>query len=59
MADTHQHPHTAHAAHGRDMGAAFIGLVIGMIVLLAIVGTVVTLTNRHFANERPAAGAQH
>ena len=60
MADTHHHhPHTTHAAHGRDMAAAFTGLVIGLVVVLVLVGTVVMLTNRHFANERPAAGAQH
>ena len=61
MADTH-HPHAAHAphaTHGRDMGAAFMGLVIGLAVLLALVGTVVMLTNRHFANERPAAESRH
>jgi len=62
MADTKHPPHAAHvahAAHGRDSGAAFIGLVVGMVVLLALVGTVVTLTNRHYANEKPAAGASH
>ena len=59
MADTHQHSHSPHVAHGRDMGAAFIGLVLGMVVLFALVLTVVKLTNRHFASEKPAAGAQH
>ena len=62
MADTKHHPHAAHvarAAHGRDSGAAFVGLVVGMVLLLALVGTVVALTNRHYANEKPAAGASH
>ena len=62
MADTKHHPpaaYVARAAHGRDSGAAFIGLVVGMVLLLALVGTVVTLTNRHYANEKPAAGESH
>jgi hypothetical protein len=67
MADSHQsaqgahlaHPaHTAH--HGSDTGAAFLGLIIGAIVIFAFVVTVVKLTNAHYANEKPAAEAsQH
>lgn len=55
MADTHSHAHSAHAAHGSDMGAAFAGLVIGAIALLLILGTIVKLTNRHYESEKPAA----
>lgn len=58
MADSH-HPHAPHAAHSTDMRAAFTGLIAGAIALLIIVVTVVTLTNRHYAAEKPAAGAQH
>jgi len=61
MADTHTHPHVpagAHVAHRSDMGAAFAGLVIGAIALLLILGTIVMLTNRHYAAEKPAAGAE-
>ena len=60
MADTHSSAHTTHvthgahghAAHGSDMMAAFAGLVIGAIVLFLILGSIVMLTNRHYANER-------
>ena len=59
MADTHSHTHShAHVAHGSDMGAAFLGLVIGAIALFLILGSIVMATNRHYANERPAAGAE-
>ena len=61
MADTHTHPHAhagTHVAHRSDMGAAFAGLVIGTIALLLILGTIVMLTNRHYAAEKPAAGAE-
>jgi len=57
MADTHSHPHSAHAARGSDMGAAFAGLIIGAIALLLIIGTIVKLTNRHYESEKPAAAA--
>lgn len=57
MADTHTHSHT-HVAHGSDMGAAYLGLVIGAIALFLLLGSIVVLTNRHYANEKPAAGAE-
>jgi hypothetical protein len=41
------------------MGAAFAGLVIGALALLLILGSIVMLTNRHYASEKPAAGAEH
>jgi hypothetical protein len=51
------HP-TAHVAHGSDMAAAFAGLVIGTIALLLLIGSIVMLTNRHYAAERPPAAAE-
>ena len=67
MADTRHSAHGAHGAHGThtahhgsDTGAAFLGLIIGAIVIFAFVITVVKLTNAHYANEKPAAEAtQH
>jgi len=62
MADTHTHSHApagTHVAHRSDMGAAFAGLVVGALALLLILGTIVLLTNRHYAAEKPAAGAEH
>ena len=64
MADSHKNAHGAHAAHtahhGSDTGAAFLGLIVGAIVIFAFVITVVKLTNAHYANEKPAAEAsQH
>jgi hypothetical protein len=64
MADTQMHSHgaagthVAHTAHRSDMGAAFAGLVIGVVALLLILGTIVVLTNRQYAAEKPAAGAE-
>lgn len=61
MADTHSHTHTPHGApvtHGSDMGAAFAGLIIGALALLLILGSIVMLTNRHYANEKAAAGTE-
>lgn len=49
--DTHAHPHAS------DRKAAFMGLVIGAIVLFVIVRTIVYLTNSKYAHERPAAEA--
>jgi hypothetical protein len=40
------------------MGAAFAGLLIGMVALLIILGSIVMLTNRHYASEKPAVGAE-
>jgi hypothetical protein len=49
-AHDHDHP-----AHGSDMKAAFLGLIIGVIVLFGIVRTIVALTNAKYAREQPAA----
>jgi hypothetical protein len=40
------------------MGAAFAGLIIGVLALLLVIGAIVMLTNRHYAAEKPAAGAE-
>jgi hypothetical protein len=40
------------------MGAAFAGLIIGALALLLILGSIVMLTNRHYANEKAAAGTE-
>ena len=62
MADTHSPAHAphahGHAAHGSDMFAAFAGLVIGAVALFILLGSIVMLTNRHYANERAERGAQ-
>jgi hypothetical protein len=49
--DAHDHP------HGSDTKAAFLGLIIGVIVLFGIVRTIVSLTNAKYAHEKPAAEA--
>lgn len=64
MADTHSPARTTHvvhghASHGSDMFAAFAGLIVGAIALFLILGSIVMLTNRHYASEKPAAEAQH
>jgi hypothetical protein len=59
MANTHTDTHSAgHVAHTSDMGAAFLGLVIGAIALFLILGSIVMLTNRHYAGEKAVAGAE-
>ena len=45
-----------HSNPGSDKGAAFTGLVIGIIFLFAVAFTTVKLTNAHFAN-RPGHAA--
>ena len=40
------------------MGAAFSDLISGAIALLLILGSIVMLTNRHYQNEKTAAGAE-
>jgi hypothetical protein len=57
----HEHQHDAHATHahaqGSDMKAAFLGLIIGAIVIFGIMRTIVALTNAKYAGEKPAAEA--
>ena len=49
--------------HGTDKGAAYTGLILGVVFLLAVSLTIVKLTNAHYAAEKgheAAAGAtQH
>jgi uncharacterized membrane protein YdjX (TVP38/TMEM64 family) len=52
MADQHD----THS-HGSDTKAAFLGLIIGAIVLFGILRTIVALTNAKYAHEKPAAEA--
>jgi hypothetical protein len=49
--DQHAHPQST------DMKAAFFGLIIGAIVLFGILRAIVGLTNAHYNNEKPVAGA--
>jgi hypothetical protein len=34
------------------MAAAFTGLLVGAVALLLLIGSIVMLTNRHYANEQ-------
>jgi hypothetical protein len=47
--------HDSHSSS--DMKAAFRGLIIGAIALLILVVTIVKVTNRIYAGEKPAAEA--
>ena len=54
---THDHAHHDHKADAR---AAFTGLIVGTVFLLALVLTIVKLTNAKFDKAHPpAAGATH
>ena len=46
--------HSNHS-HGSDRSAAFLGLIIGAIVLFGIIRTIVALTNAKYEKEKPAA----
>ena len=54
MANDHN---SGHAEHGSDRTAAFVGLIVGVIVLFGVMRTIVSLTNSKYAGEKPAAGA--
>ena len=54
--DPNDHSHESHT-FGADTRAAFLGLIIGAIVLFGIVRTIVALTNAKYAREAPAAEA--
>jgi hypothetical protein len=41
-----------------DMRAGFTGLIVGAVFLLIILTTIVHLTHRHYASEKPAAAAE-
>lgn len=47
-----------HHDHKADMRAAFMGLILGAIVLLGIMYTIVRLTNAKYAGHSEAAAAQ-
>ena len=54
------HHDTVHHDHKADARAAFTGLIVGALVLLAVMYGIVQLTNRKFAGHAataPAAGA--
>lgn len=54
------HTEPVHHDHKADARAAFTGLIVGAIVLLAVMYGIVQLTNRKFAGHStaaPAAGA--
>ncbi len=44
---------------GRDTAAAYKGLIIGFIAIALVVVTIITLTNRSFANEESPAAETH
>ena len=48
--------HDTHS-HGTDAKAAFLGLILGAIVIFGILRTIVALTNAKYAHEKPAAEA--
>ena len=50
---------TAHHHHETDTKAAFIGLILGAIVLLGAMYTIVHLTNSHYAAEKESPAATH
>jgi len=50
--------HTTTQAQGTDAKAAFLGLIIGAIVLFAIVRGIVWATNAKYVNEKAAAAAE-
>jgi uncharacterized protein (DUF983 family) len=52
---THEHDHTH--AHHSDRKAAFLGLIIGAVVIFGILRTIIAITNAHYAHEKPAATA--
>ena len=54
-----QHTHEGSESHtfGPDTRAAFLGLVIGAIVLFTIIRGIVWYTNSRYAGERPGAEA--
>jgi len=51
--------HDTHESHtcGSDAKAAFLGLILGALVLFGIIRTIVALTNAKYAGEKPAAEA--
>lgn len=57
---SHDHAHPTQHDHSADARAAFTGLIVGAVFLLAVVFTIVKLTNAKFDRAHPpAAGASH
>ena len=54
----HDQNHHATPTFGSDTKAAFVGLIIGVIVLFGIVRTIVALTNAQYSQHKPAAEAK-
>ena len=50
------HDHEDHT-FGPDTRAAFIGLIVGAIMLFGIMRAIVGMTNAKYANEKPGAEA--
>jgi hypothetical protein len=50
----HDHAHAEHPDHKADARAAFMGLILGAITLLALVLVIVKLTNRKFDSHAAA-----
>ena len=48
---------TESTTFGPDARAAFVGLIVGVIVLFGIVRTIVGVTNAKYSGEKPAAEA--
>jgi hypothetical protein len=48
-----------HSDHKADARAAFMGLILGAIVLFGILYTIVRLTNAHYAGRSEAPAATH
>lgn len=55
--DAHGATHTTVTTHGSDMRAAFTGLIVGTFALLAVVITIVMLTNKKFEGHEGGAPA--
>ena len=47
--------HDTHDAHGSDMKAGFLGLIIGAAVLFVILFSIVKISHNHYAHETPSA----
>ena len=49
--------HTESTTFGSDARAAFMGLIIGAIIIFGILRTIVGITNAKYNGEKPAAEA--
>ena len=53
------HDHNDSPTFGSDTKAAFLGLIVGAIILFGIVRIIVSLTNAKYAGHKAAAEATH